>query len=87
MKALNYIKALFGLRQLTGVSVGLIAGYAYWYFYGCTEGCTITGTALNSSLYFGMMGYFASGLIVAKKDSNLSPDRQNTTDKIEEKQQ
>jgi hypothetical protein len=68
MKLIQYIKTQLGVRQLVGITLGLIAGYGYWYFYVCTEGCTITGSALNSSLYFGMMGYFASGLIPVKKE-------------------
>jgi len=77
MKLIQYIKAQLGIRQLAGIGLGLIAGYAYWYFYGCTAGCTITGNALNSSLYFGMMGYFASGLIQPKKEvvESVSEDK------------
>lgn len=78
MKVFQYLKAHFGSRQLGGVGLGLIVGYTYWHFYGCTEGCTITGTALKSSLYFGMMGYFASGLIPQKMEKPTS-EKQNTT--------
>ena len=40
-----------------GVVVGLISGYAYYYFIGCASGtCTITSKPLNSTLYGGLMG-------------------------------
>lgn len=49
-------------KSIAGIVLGAAAGYAYWYFYGCVNGCTITGSALNSSLYFGFMGYLVAGL-------------------------
>jgi hypothetical protein len=39
-----------------GIVLGALAGWAYWYWWGCTEGCAITGSPLNSSLYGGLMG-------------------------------
>ncbi|WP_338377878.1 DUF6132 family protein [uncultured Flavobacterium sp.] len=40
-----------------GIAVGLIAGYAYYYFVGCASGtCAITSKPLNSTLYGGLMG-------------------------------
>lgn len=40
-----------------GVVVGLIAGYAYYYYVGCASGtCAITSKPLNSTLYGGLMG-------------------------------
>lgn len=40
-----------------GIAVGLIAGYAYYYFVGCATGtCAITSKPLNSTLYGGLMG-------------------------------
>ena len=40
-----------------GIVVGLIAGYAYYYFVGCASGtCAITSKPLNSTLYGGLMG-------------------------------
>lgn len=49
-------------KSMVGILLGALAGYAYWYFYGCVNGCTITGSALNSSLYFGFMGYLVAGM-------------------------
>lgn len=40
-----------------GMVIGLIAGYAYYYFIGCVSGtCAITSKPLNSTLYGGLMG-------------------------------
>ena len=40
-----------------GVVVGLITGYAYYYYVGCASGtCAITSKPLNSTLYGGLMG-------------------------------
>lgn len=40
--------------------VGVIIGYAYWYYRGCSSGtCIITSTWHNSSIY----GLFVGGLI------------------------
>jgi hypothetical protein len=37
--------------------IGAIAGYAYYYFVGCTNGtCTITSNAANSTTYGALMG-------------------------------
>lgn len=59
------LKFWFGLgrwRYLIGASLGAIVGYGYWYFYGCVHGCTITGSAFNSSVYFAFMGYLVVGI-------------------------
>ena len=39
-----------------GIAIGAIGGYLYWHFVGCTRGCTITSSPVNSTLYGGMMG-------------------------------
>lgn len=42
-----------------GALVGLITGYAYYYFIGCASGtCAITSSPINSSIY----GAFTIGL-------------------------
>lgn len=56
-----------------GVVVGLIAGYAYYYFVGCASGtCAITSKPLNSTLYGGLMGGLLFNMFVTspkKKDT------------------
>jgi phage shock protein E len=45
-----------------GILLGAGAGYAYYYFIGCSSGtCPITSKPLNSSLYGALMG----GLLAA----------------------
>jgi hypothetical protein len=52
---------------IIGGSFGAIIGFCYWYFYGCINGCAITGSALNSTLYFAFMGSLIPGMIKNKK--------------------
>lgn len=48
-----------------GVVVGLIAGYAYYYYIGCASGtCAITSKPLNSTLYGGLMGGLLFNMLV-----------------------
>lgn len=43
--------------ELTGVVIGAVAGWCYWYFIGCASGhCMITSKPLNSTAYGAMMG-------------------------------
>jgi len=43
--------------EIIGSSFGMIVGWLYWYFVGCSTGtCAITSNPLNSALYGGMMG-------------------------------
>ncbi len=43
-----------------GIS-GAILGFAYYYFWGCTNGCTITSSPTISTLY----GAFIGGLFIS----------------------
>ncbi len=44
--------------KLTGVLVGAVAGFAYWYYIGCTSGtCPIQSNWHTSTLYGGLIGY------------------------------
>jgi hypothetical protein len=47
-------------RYFIGVIVGSIAGFGYYYFFGCTNGCPL------SSNWMIMTGYgLVSGLLIA----------------------
>lgn len=51
-----------------GIGLGLIGGYAYYYFIGCASGtCAITSKPLNSSLYGGMMGGLLLNMLDGRK--------------------
>ncbi len=44
--------------KLLGVAIGAIAGFAYWYFIGCTSGtCPIQSNWHTSTMYGGLIGY------------------------------
>lgn len=48
----------------SGVVIGALGGYAYWYYIGCYSGtCPITSKASNSSLYGAVMGFLIAGTI------------------------
>ena len=43
-----------------GAVIGAAAGYAYWYFIGCDEGCSIRSSWWKMSVY----GAFMGGLVL-----------------------
>ncbi len=50
-------------RDLMGICLGAIVGFAYWKFIGCASGtCMITSKPLNSSLYGALMGFLVAGM-------------------------
>jgi hypothetical protein len=62
----------------TGIALGALAGYLYYYFVGCASGtCAITSKPLNSTLYGAMMG----GLLLSSFEkentlNNKNPDNE-----------
>lgn len=71
---MNFIKK--HALVLTGILVGAIGGYLYYYFVGCSSGtCAITSKPLNSTLYGAMMG----GLLFSmfKKEKKVNPNKEN----------
>ncbi|MFM7565406.1 MAG: hypothetical protein ACKO4K_01515 [Flavobacteriales bacterium] len=46
------------------VLLGLVVGYGYYHFYGCTNGCSITGSPWKASLYFGAMFFLGGNIII-----------------------
>lgn len=59
-----------------GVLLGAVAGWFYWNQWGCTAGCAITGSPLNSTLY----GAFMGGLLVnsfGKEKKTEQPNNNN----------
>lgn len=55
-----------------GALLGGLAGWLYWSRFGCTNGCAITSSPVNSSLY----GAFMGGLLV----NSLKREKKNTSD-------
>jgi hypothetical protein len=50
-----------------GAVVGGVIGYFVYQYYGCTNGCSITGSPLNSTLYFAFMGALTPNIFKKKK--------------------
>jgi hypothetical protein len=46
---------------LVGGILGALAGYLYWKYWGCVNGCTITSSPRNSTLYFALIGALLFG--------------------------
>jgi hypothetical protein len=46
-----------------GLLVGAIAGYVYYYFWGCTDGCSISSSPINSIIYGATMGGLVNSMI------------------------
>ena len=46
------------LRLLLFALGGALAGYVYYFFFGCTKGCAITGSPWRSMLYMAVLGLF-----------------------------
>ena len=56
-----------------GVVLGGIAGYAYYYFIGCSSGqCAITSKPLNSTVYGMVMGGLVLDLFNKKDNRKTS---------------
>jgi phage shock protein E len=54
---------------ITGIVIGAMAGFAYYYFVGCSSGtCAITSSPINATVYGSIMG----GLLFSmfKKEKN-----------------
>ncbi|MGB0977811.1 MAG: hypothetical protein ACPGVV_00375 [Croceimicrobium sp.] len=70
---MNSLKQLFSKFRFTlvGIILGLALGYLYYAQIGCEDGCTITGSPLNSSLYGALMG----GLLLSMIDDHLKKSR------------
>lgn len=54
--------------SIAGLILGGIAGYAYYYFIGCSSGqCAITLKPINSTLYGMVMGYLLLSIFEPSK--------------------
>lgn len=66
------MKQFIKTNQLTliGIPLGLLAGFLYWKFIGCTSGsCVITSNPTNSTLYGGLMGGLIFSIFKQNKKS------------------
>lgn len=60
---------------MIGALFGAIGGYIYWYFWGCTDNCTIRSVWWRMSLWGAFMGaLLLSSAIDFKEKKNTSQD-------------
>jgi len=50
------IKQLFSWRLLIGVLLGGVAGYIYYYFWGCNGACAITSSPIKTVIFGSLLG-------------------------------
>lgn len=49
--------------EALGAALGAMAGWAYWYFVGCSSGsCAISSSPVKSTLYGAFMGGIAGSM-------------------------
>ena len=59
-------------KEFIAIGIGCLAGWAYYYFVGCSSGgCMISGTWYISVPYGGLLGYLFLGSFL--KSKILSP--------------
>jgi hypothetical protein len=56
------------MKYVLTVSLGALAGFAYWYWSGCERGCGITGQWWSSMAYGGVMGWLVTGLVPGNRE-------------------
>ena len=67
------------LLTVSGIVLGAVGGWLYWSHFGCTTGCSITSSPVNSALY----GAFMGGLFLnsfAKPAKRPAPPAGNNAD-------
>jgi uncharacterized membrane protein (Fun14 family) len=73
--AMNRITSFisFYRKTIVGGVLGMVLGYAYYYFIGCSSGsCAISSNPLNSTLYGALMGVVAVGWPEKKQTTKSS---------------
>ncbi|MBK7083450.1 MAG: hypothetical protein IPH53_01760 [Flavobacteriales bacterium] len=66
------------LLTVSGIVLGAVGGWLYWSQFGCTTGCSITSSPVNSTLF----GAFMGGLFLnsfAKPAKSPSPPEGNNS--------
>ena len=59
---------------LIGGLLGAIAGFLYWKYWGCVNGCAITSSPRNSTLYFALGGALLFGIFKKDRYANKNKD-------------
>jgi len=63
------------LRKSFPIIIGAALGYAYYYFIGCSKGCSITGNPWMSTLWGGLIGSLLVNWKSQPKNLNLEEKR------------
>ena len=66
------------LLYILFIALGAAAGWAYWNWYGCMNGCAITGRWWTSTGYGAVMGYLTLGLFLPGRNIAKSDDASTT---------
>jgi hypothetical protein len=63
-------------KEFIAVTIGCFAGWAYYYFVGCSSGgCMISGTWYISVPYGGLLGYLFLGSFLKSKNPQSLRDK------------
>lgn len=75
MKKISNKYLLIAILTLTG----LVGGYLYWRFVGCTSGsCPITSNWYSSVFVGGLLGYFTGDAINDYRKKKISKQKETT---------
>jgi hypothetical protein len=57
---------------ISSIALGLLAGFMYWKFVGCTSGtCPLTSNWYSSTLFGGVFGYLIGDSFLPKKKTDV----------------
>ncbi len=79
MMKVDFLRKILFSRTCLGCVLGMIGGYAYYYFIGCQSGsCPITSNPYISVLYGALLGGVLFYKPRKKSESNTNEINQNT---------
>lgn len=68
---------IFPLISLIGIVIGLVGGYAYYYFIGCQSGsCGITSNPWLSLLWGAALGYLLFDMFYKRKEKDKESENE-----------
>ncbi|KAF0197271.1 MAG: hypothetical protein FD166_1913 [Bacteroidetes bacterium] len=74
-KILTTLKSRNNLKNISGIALGIIGGYLYYRFVGCSSGgCAITSNPYMSMLWGGVLGYLLADIFKLKDAKKSGED-------------